>query len=51
MIEFTALNLTAPDSSIIGVIEIGTPALEGPGVLRHTLSQMDAVAKSREVGR
>jgi hypothetical protein len=51
MIEFTALNLTAPDNSIIGVIEIGPPALEGSGVLRHTMSQMDAMAKSREVGR
>jgi len=49
MIEFPALGLTAPDGCIIGVIEIGPPVLEG--VLRHTMSQMDSVAKSREVGR
>ena len=51
MLEFTGLNLTAPDGCIIGVIETGPPALNGPGVLRHTLAQMDSVEKFREVGR
>ncbi|MES1261949.1 MAG: Wzt carbohydrate-binding domain-containing protein, partial [Acidobacteriota bacterium] len=60
MIEFNALRLTAPDGSIIGVIE------EGPGaawaddplpdrpcnaVLQHPLSRADAVTKARAISR
>jgi hypothetical protein len=51
MIEFPGLNLTAPDGCIIGVIEVGPPALHHPEVMRHTMSQMDSVQKSREVNR
>src|SRR5580692_7660987 len=34
MIEFTVPNLTAPDSSIIGVIEEGPASLHSPGIGR-----------------
>lgn len=34
MIAFTAPQITAPDGSIVGVIEIGAPALHSPGVAR-----------------
>ncbi len=51
MIEFAGLNLTAPDGSIIGVIENGPAVIDGPGVLRHTLAQSGAIEKVLEVKR
>ncbi|HWE49769.1 MAG TPA: Wzt carbohydrate-binding domain-containing protein [Bryobacteraceae bacterium] len=57
MIEFTGLNLTAPDGCIVGVIENGSSALSSAAVaepnliLRHTLATLGSVEKSREVGR
>jgi hypothetical protein len=57
MIEFTGLNLTAPDGCIVGVIENGPSALGAATVpepslfLNHTLARMGSVEKSREVGR
>ena len=57
MIEFTGLNLSAPDGCIIGVIETGAPGLTAPELsapdlfLRHTLAQLSSLEKSREAGR
>lgn len=34
MIEFIAPRITAPDGSIIGVIEVGAPSLQAPGAAR-----------------
>jgi len=57
MIEFAGLNLIAPDSCIVGVIENGSSALTGHGVkepnlfLNHTFSRLGSVEKSREAGR
>ena len=60
MIEFKAANLIAPDGSIIGVIEEGSPHLTGseefpasPGnfVLSHPFAKSDAVAKARGISR
>lgn len=53
MIEFKTLQLTAPDASIVGVIEEGQGSEWGtdPGVLRHPLSGVDAVTKARTVSR
>jgi homopolymeric O-antigen transport system ATP-binding protein len=53
MIEFSGLGLSAPDGSIIGVIEEGRAAdwSGGEFILNHTLATLDAVAKAREVSR
>jgi hypothetical protein len=53
MIEFSNLGLSAPDGSIIGVIEEGRAAdlPAGEFILHHTLAQLDAVAKAREISR
>src|SRR5271154_304223 len=67
MIEFTAPKITAPDSSIIGVIETGNarltsgvgrrgpgdPMPESPGnyILDHALSASDAITKLRSISR
>lgn len=53
MIEFPALGLTAPDGSIIGVIEEGSRAdwSAGDHLLDHTLSKLDAVAKALAVSQ
>jgi lipopolysaccharide transport system ATP-binding protein len=60
MIEFTAPDLTAPDSSIIGVIEEGArrfggseelPAAPGNYILEHPFAKSDAVAKARGISR
>ena len=47
MIEFTKLGLTAPDASIIGVIEEGTAALNGAALVR----EYESGAPSAGVGR
>ena len=53
MIEFKAPQLTAPDGSIVGVLEEGAKADWGnyPGVLLHPLSTLDPVAKARTISR
>ena len=53
MIEFPALGLTAPDGSIIGVIEEGARAnwAAGDYLLDHALAKLDAVARSRAVSQ
>lgn len=60
MIEFNALRLTAPDGSIIGVIEEGTPGIWADddfprqpcnAVLQHPLAKADAVTKAQAISR
>jgi lipopolysaccharide transport system ATP-binding protein len=65
MIEFQEPRLTAPDGSIIGVIEEGGPRLNAPGmgrggdipsapgnfILDHPFSKSDPVAKARGISR
>ena len=53
MIEFSGLGLTAPDGSIIGVIEEGSRAVwpAGDYLLNHAYSRLDAVEKARAVSR
>jgi lipopolysaccharide transport system ATP-binding protein len=60
MIEFNALRLTAPDGSIIGVIEEGEggmwpddqmPDRPCNAVLQHPLAKADAVTKARVISR
>jgi lipopolysaccharide transport system ATP-binding protein len=60
MIEFTAPKITAPDGSIIGVIQTGEARL-GPGdpmpdsvgnyILDHALSTADAITRLRSISR
>lgn len=60
MIEFKALQLTAPDGSIIGVIEEGTPGTwaDDPlpaspcnAVLQHPLAKADPVTRALTISR
>jgi lipopolysaccharide transport system ATP-binding protein len=61
LIEFSAPGLTAPDGSIIGVIEEGVSAMpagsailpDAPGnyVLSHPFAESDAVSKARGISR
>jgi lipopolysaccharide transport system ATP-binding protein len=65
MIEFPVPDLTAPDGSVIGVIEEGAGRLSAPGVARseelpsetgnfildHPFSRADAVTKARGISR
>ncbi len=54
MIEFPSLSLTAPDGSIIGVIQEGRDSglagAEGVIPASH-LAQLDAISKAREISR
>lgn len=53
MIEFPALGLSAPDGSIVGVIEEGSRAEwpAGDYLLDHAFAKVDAVEKARAVSR
>jgi hypothetical protein len=60
MVEFPALRLTAPDGSIIGVIEEGLrgkwaddplPAEAGNAVMQFPLARADAVTRARTISR
>lgn len=53
MIEFPELGLTAPDGSIIGVIEEGSRVnwAAGDYLLDHSLSKLDAIEKAQAVSR
>jgi hypothetical protein len=53
MIEFPALGLTAPDGSIVGVIEEGARVdwAADDFILDHALAKLDAVARARAVSQ